>query len=736
MARLSGILILIAVLDLPCGVAQERGSAFRIARVSESPKLQELASAAAREAGGWVKDFRQYNPGDGNPASLETTVFLAYDDSNLYVVFVCKDEPGRVRARMAKREAIEGDDSVTVYLDTFFDRQHAYMFSANPLGVQADGMIAEGQEDDLSFDTLWHSQGRLTPDGYVVLMAIPFKSLRFPARAAQTWGLALGRVIPRKNEFSTWPYISSQREGFVHQFATLEGLSAISPGRNLQFIPYGIFTDARFLDTRSGPEFRKEYDGRAGLDAKIVLRDALALDVALNPDFSHVESDEPQVTINQRFEVFFPEKRPFFIENAAYFRTPVNLFFSRRIADPRFGARLTGKVRRWAIAGLAMDDRAEDARGAQADTIRGRSAGVGVLRLRREFGEQSGIGLLATSRDFAGGANRVVSLDSRLKLSPNWVFTGQLAHSSTRQFDGARSSGPAYFAELEHIGRHFIHSGACADYSPRFFTELGFIPRVDIRETSHHASYRWRRESGLLLSFGPSALALANWDRRGRLQDWVHESEFAAEFAGQTELSIKRSESFELFEEAGFRKHSTSLWFRTDWLDWLGLSAQYRLGTNANFFPASGPPFLADSADGQFKVALRPGRRVLLEQFYTYSRLRTRGPRPSGIFTNHILRSKLNLQLTHRLSLRTILDYDALLPNQSLVALERDKRLGADALLTYLVNPGTALHVGYTDKYGNVALSPDDPQTLRHIGSPTTSTGRQFFVKLSYLFRY
>ena len=169
------------------------------------------------------------------------------------------------------------------------------------------------------------------------------------------------------------------------------------------------------------------------------------------------------------------------------------------------------------------------------------------------------------------------------------------------------------------------------------------------------------------------------------------------------------------------------------------MSALYRQGTNVNYFPASGPAFLANATDAQFKLTLRPARQVLFEQIYTYSRLgarRVAGSRPAGIFNNHILRSKLNLQFTRRLSLRTILDYDAVLPNESLVALEREKRIRADVLATYLVNPSTALYAGYTDAYENVGLDPSASPALRRIGSPTTSTGRQIFVKLSYLFRF
>jgi hypothetical protein len=336
---------------VPRGIAQAPPQALRIPRVSRAPKLEEFLNGATREAETTVTGFRQREPGDGVPVSQATAAYLSYDDKNLYIVFVCKDEPNKIRARLAKREDILSDDLVGVYLDTFHDRQHAYLFATNPLGVQLDAIKTEGQDTDYSFDTLWHSEGRLTPEGFIVWIAIPFKSLRFSNAPTQTWGIALVRTVVRNNEFSFWPYITRRVEGFAQQLATLEGLEGISLGRNLQFIPYGIFTRAHFLDTQA-PEFRTQTDGRPGLDAKIVLRDALTIDVALNPDFSQVESDEPQVTINQRFEVFFPEKRPFFIENAGFFQTPENLFFSRRIADPQFGVRLTGKVGRWALGAL------------------------------------------------------------------------------------------------------------------------------------------------------------------------------------------------------------------------------------------------------------------------------------------------------------------------------------------------------------------------------------------------
>src|SRR5436190_8131451 len=365
-----------------------------------------------------ITEFRQRDPGDGVPVSRTTTVFVSYDENNLWVAFVCEDEPREVRGHLTRREATTEDDQVIVYIDTFRDGQRAYFFAANPLGVQRDGIVSEGQDEDDSFDTVWHSEGTLTDSGYVVRIQIPFKSLRFSSAPEQTWGIALGRIIQRNNEESYWPYITRRVQGFVQQFARATGLRNISPGRNLQFIPYGMATAARYLeaDSPAGAAFSAQRELHGGLDSKIVLRDAFALDLALNPDFSQVESDEPQVTINQRFEVYFPERRPFFLENAGFFQTPATLFFSRRVADPQFGVRLTGKAGRWAMGGLAIDDRASGRLAPPGDPLRGTRTTDGVMRVRREFGEQSSIGFLATSRDFGPSSNRVVSVDAGFKL--------------------------------------------------------------------------------------------------------------------------------------------------------------------------------------------------------------------------------------------------------------------------------------------------------------------------------
>ena len=693
---------------------------------------------------GVVRGFRQRDPGDGVPCSLETGASVSYDDENLYVLFVADDDPAKVRAHLARREDILGDDRVEVYLDTFQDGHRAYLFACNPLGVQLDGVLVEGQDEDDTFDTLWYSDGKLTPQGYVVRMTIPFRSLRFDNRRAQTWGIALGRIIQRRNEESYWPYITKRVHGFVPQFAAARGLEGISPGQNVQLIPYGISTRSRFLDMESKlPGFRNRDELRGGLDSKLVLHDQFALDVALNPDFSQVESDEPQVTINQRYEVTFPERRPFFIENASFFQTPTELFFSRRIADPQFGMRLTGKAGRWTVGGLAMDDRAPGLKVPLGDRLRGDRAVDAVVGIQRDIGKQSSLGLLATSRDFGPSFNRVFSLHTRLQLDPTWSLTAQAMHSFTQPSSGPRRNGRGYYAELIRDGRHFSYDAYVNDLRPDFSASLGHVKRVDITKFKQSAEYYWRPDHSGLVKFGPKLTMTRTNDHTGRIQDWSVEGDFELKFTGETKLQVGRIEAFERYEGFGFTQYTTLIEFSTELLKWLALDAAANFGTGINYDPAKKlAPFLGNAQEAEATLTLRPSPQLRFDQTFIYNRLITRpgsGPpidsTSSRIFENPLVRWKLNYQVSRALSLRAIVDYEAVWPNVSFVKLDREQQVTGDALATYLLNPGTALYVGYTNRQENLALETGPPSILRRTDYPGLATGRQFFFKISYLIR-
>jgi hypothetical protein len=718
----SSLIVVSLALSIALSNAATPKPALRIPYVSNAPKWEDFVPG--RESGPelLVADFRQRQPHDGDPASQPTAVYLSYDDKNLYAVFVCTDQPGKVRAHVSRRESISDDDTVGLLLDTFHDGRRAYMFFANPLGVQLDGIATEGHPDDLSFDTVWRSDGRLTRFGYIVRIAVPFKSLRFRPDGG-AWGVSLTRKIKRNDEYSSWPYITDRLEAFVPQFGILEGLTPRLKGRNIDVIPYGFLAHERLLDDAGG--YRARPETRGGLDAKAVLHNTLTLDVTVNPDFSQVESDEPQVTVNQRYEVFFPEKRPFFLENAGFFETPETLFFSRRIVDPQLGARLTGKIGPWEIGVLTMDDRAPG----NLDGT-GQRAHIEVGRIQREVGAAT-FGVTYESRQFEGGANQVISEDTRIKLGANWIAAGQVVYSNTRIPGDPTSSGSAWFGELRHSGRHLQYFTQYRDRSPEFAADLGFIPRVDIREVKNVAEYRWKPQAGWLLSYGPSVIATAAWNHAGSLQDWSVETPFSFDFKGPSNLTVSRIEAFERFRNLGFRKDSSDVQFSYNKWKWLGVLADYSEGRAVNYNPAAGLlPQAADSIEGNLNLTFRPTTRARFDETYFYTRLGSPG---ASVFTNHLCRSKLNYQFTRELSARVIVDYNAVLPNLSLTSLDRTKRFATDLLLTYLIHPGTALYVGYTDQRENFGFLGASQAELQRMGGPWLSTGRQFFVKISYL---
>jgi len=715
-----------------------------IPRAVHPPKMEDFVNGGDSRSGIMVSDFRQRDPGDGVPVSQRTAAYLSFDDKNLYVVFVCEDEPGQVRGRMSKREDTSGDDSVSVYLDTFHGGQEAYYFSANPLGIQSDGILT-GSSGDGRFDTLWHSDGQLTSDGYITLMAIPFKSLRFSSESNQSWGIGLGRYIARTSEHAFWPFITRRVKSQTQQLGAAEGLEGISTGHNIQLIPYATYTNARLLDVGI-PRYYTQTETRAGLDAKMVLGSNLTLDFTANPDFSQVETDDPQVTVNRRFEVFFREKRPFFLDNIGYFETSLGLLFTRRIADPQFGARVTGKLGRWNLGLLATDDQAPGKVVDTRNSVYGKRALVGAARFQREFGKDSSVGMLATERAFGLSENRVSSADTKIRLTPTWYVSGQAAYSQDRRYDNkediVRSTGTAYSASLTHGGRNFTYSAGYQDFSPGFRAPLGFVPRVNIRRGSQYVGYFARPANSKIYSFGPSLSVAASWDHAGNLQDKSTNIDYTMAFAGSG-FTVTRYDAYESYLTRGFRYATTSGSFYANWLKQLSLYGGYGMGTGVNYSTPPGlEPFVGNVQNATFGFTWRPERRLRFDEYYYYNSFRAprgfagSGEERPGVFTSHIARSKINLQLTKALSFRAIVDYYFLSPNSVLFNSDRYKQLSGDVLLTYMIHPGTALYIGYNSRFENLETDPSGSSGLHRTGPPIYPSGSQLFVKFSYLLRY
>ncbi len=720
---------------------------LRIPRVSRPPRLADFLNGTPREAEAVVTTFWQFDPHDGEPVSEPTTAYLSYDKTNLYVGWICKDDPKKIHARVAPRKQIDLDDRVTINIDTFQDHKHAYWFDVNPYGIQYDGRTTDGIGDDPSWEGVWYSEGRITETGYVVLETIPFRSLRFPKASKQIWYICLARAIQRNSEFSIWPFISHQKlPQFVGQFAPVEIDEDISPGRNVQLIPYGILSKDNYLDPSLGLQQELEHTG--GLDAKAVLHDALTLDLALNPDFSEIGTDDPKVQVNQRFEVTYPERRPFFLENASIFSMPEELFFSRRIVNPQYGLKLTGALGRWGLGALASDDRAPGQVLAQGVSGHGDRALDGVFRTEREFGHQSHAGLFLAGTKFEKTSNRVGSVDARYVTANNWTIAGQATTTQTDAGAAGKSAGPGYILRLKKTDNHASFQNFYTDRSAGLNSTLGYISRTNIRKLENFEYYLWK-PAGAVLAYGPQLDGVVIYDHAGVLQNWNVEPGFLLTLPRLTTLTLTQDVGYELYQGQGFRERLTTLSILTSWYKWVDLNATWSAGRQPNYYPATGvTAFLGSANNASVDMTLHPHPHLKLEEIYYYTRLATRpdsmpanslpaGALPMGvIFSNHLIRSKINYQFTRDYSFNAILDYNALLPNHALVASTYSKQADATLLFTYLPHPGTAVYVGYADTFQNVDYSADASPAYAITNQPGTSTDRQIFVKFSYLLRF
>jgi hypothetical protein len=817
--------------------AQIGPPALTIPRLQRAPSLDdfltmqpqgEIALQMAKVTG-----FTQRNPYDGQPVSEPTEAYLGYDQKNLYAVFVCFDDPGKIRARMSVREDIYDDDQVEIILDTFHDRRRAYAFQTTPLGVQWDAIWTEASREeqtaghfDTSFDTVWDSRGKVTAKGFVVLISIPFKSLRFPAGKLQQWGIILYRGITRKNEDSFWPQISRRVEGRLGQAATLYGLEGISPGRDVELIPYGLLRGYHALNDidPTNPFFQNAgLQGQPGMDAKFVFHDHFTVDLTANPDFSQIESEDPQITVNQRYAVYFPEKRPFFLENEDFFRTPMDLFFTRSIGDPSAGIRLTGKDGPYSVGLISTDDRSPGLAVPYNDSLAGIRSYFTIARVSRDIFRQSSVGVLYTDWECPATHefNRIGGVDSRIKFNQNWTLDGQAVTSSSNIIgnvvspnyqannceqnlypfssgnagNGNYFAGPADRVELRRDGLHLTYDGIYNDISPGFVSIPGFINRVDIRETYQELDYRFRPKHGWVQAWGPSLNTRFDFDHTGLRLDTFYAPYLSISGKGHTVIHLRPFEEFRerlrpqdfcflgyanycpstmtQFGNQDYHEHQAGATIQNSYFKKATFAASYYWGDGPNFeaeppadtTPPTLPtpynqPFLAREDSAAVSLTLRPMQPLKIENTYLFERLRTKestyqfedGLTPGighSIFNDHIIRSKWNWQFTPQLSARMILQYNDLLAGTPLPGtgassspytyLPTAKQFNADFLITYLLHPGTAVYVGYNSDLQNLNVQPStaaQPGQVTNTAKGYLNDSRQFFVKVSYLFRF
>ncbi|MET0625049.1 MAG: DUF5916 domain-containing protein [Pyrinomonadaceae bacterium] len=785
----------------------EKSAPVTVARFEAPPVIDGKLDDEVWKGAAVLKDFYQTDPGYNIAPSKPTEVLIGYDARFLYFGFRAYDEPDKVRSTVAKRDSVAEDDNVRIILDTYNDQRRAYILIFNPLGVQQDGILTEGSGEDYSVDILMESKGVITSDGYTVEVAVPFKSLRYHSGKDQLWGVHAYRRIKRfNNELDSWMPISRNISGLLNQAGHITGLEEISAGRTLELIPSLTLSQTgrrvRGLPPRIPPNdplatipdrfINPSVEMDPGLTAKLGITPTITLDLALNPDFAQVEADQTVVTANQRFPIFFEEKRPFFLEGIEIFRTPLTVVHTRAIVDPDAAVKLSGKRGRNTFGLLLASDNApgnytEDERTeirqneerflidpvntAFDDRIRlvDRNAQIGILRVKRDVGKDSNIGFIATAYGFPERHNYVAGFDGRVRLNQQTTVSFQVLGTHSRRFffDAERGgdffrtgNGFAYYLYYEKAGKNLNYNWTSLGRTRDYRASVGFTRRVNTNYDGFFVSYGSDpKPKAKFVSWRVFNAGSMNYDWQGRMQTWIDESQAIFSFKYQGYVGVGFVGGYDRIFEEEFGPVRTATragtfagpdpersTYRKIPYIYGGItpSKKYSLFVNLtrtygelDFDFGAGPryPRVSPAALADPNAPLDPGPGKAVNLFVSFSYQPTDALRASLDYT----KSKLVRNDTGRTAfdvniyaLRATYQFSRF--TFARARLDYDtlaSNLRTQFLLGWTPNPGTSFYAGYNDDLNRNGFSPFTGQ----LEPGFRRNGRTFFIKMSYLIR-
>jgi hypothetical protein len=750
-------------------------------RIDQSIDIDGDLNEPVWEQAAVLSGFSRYAPVDGQPADHATNVLVWYSPTAIHFGIRAAAPPGSVRATLADRDRIQSDDHIIFFLSTYNDGRQALVFGVNPLGVQLDGSLAEGtrgsgggfaglsggrETPDLSPDFVFQSKGRVTANGYDVEVRIPFKSIRYQAHAQQDWGIHVTRLIPHQGIEDSWAPAKRDAASFLGQSGRLKNLTDLRRGLVLDLNPVATAK----LDGLDGPS-GWSYDPtrpEVGMNLRWGITPNLTMNGTVNPDFSQVESDAGQFSFDPRQALFFPEKRPFFLDGIEQFATPNNLIYTRRVVAPIAAAKITGKVTgRTNLAFLsAVDDRSLSASGNDHPIFN-------ILRLQQDIGAGSRAALVYTDRIEGNRSNRVVGSDARLVWNDIYSLTVQGA-LSRNAVGGQVTTAPLWQGVFARTGRRFGMRYTVRGVDPDFRAAAGFISRTGI------ASGNFNHQ---LITYGKPGSLMERWSSDVVLDGtWQYDELMAGRSSQDRKLHFNNNFTLRggwrvggslLIETFGYDKALYSDYYlgqqtaaglqfipypdgpRLPNLDYvfsatmpqragLEFDALVLWGKDENFYEWSS----ADIIFLNVGTAWKPTDKLRVDARYQLQSFRRRTDQ-SMVGIRRIPRVKAEYQISRPIFVRVVGEYNSdwqddlrddsrtnlpiYIRNAATGAYERAattylKSFRADWLFSYQPTPGTVLFAGY----GNTLANPDDFE-------PRASRLRRvqdgFFVKLSYLFR-
>lgn len=700
-------------------------------------ELNDPGWQGAARATGWV----EYFPNEMARPPVASEAWVTYDDDHLYLAFIAYDDPATIRTSLRDRDQAFRDDFIGIMLDTYGDAAWAYELYVNPSGVQMDlRMTGDGNEDS-GFDLVWDADSKITERGWQVEMAVPFKSLRFPARPEQVWRANFWRTRPRESRAQhTWAALSRNEQCFLCQWGTLTGIRGVEPGGSLELLPAVVASHSSSLvdpdDADSGLG-NDDLEGEASLTARYAHPSGITLEGTVNPDFSQVESDVAQIDVNTTFALFFPERRPFFQEGSDLFSTYFTVVYTRQINDPLVATKAIVRRGRTAYAYLgAYDEHSPILLPFQERSFVGLGQGSfsNIGRVRRTYGQSSYVGAVLTDRrlEKGGGSGTTGGVDGRHRFLDKYRFEYQLLTSHTVEpdeagptarlggftfddgahtavFDGESFSGWGGYASLERSARFWNFDFDYWASSPTFRADNGFETRNDLQRFVMFQELNWYPKHSWIDQLTVDTRVSRTWTYEGGRKE------------GFVNPTVELSLPFQTFFEAG------PIWsyerFRgvdfDDQLSWfVFLRSTLIERVTAGFYLEVGDevarnletPALGDETFLEVFGTLKPLDRLIIEPSVRWSHLEVDG---QEVFDGYIFRARTNFNLTRRLFGRVVLQYD-----------DFDERLSLEPLVTYQINPFTLFYVGSTSAFDRFEEQDEFVQT-----------SRQFFLKFQYLYQ-
>lgn len=722
-------------------ITEELPEETREAEVFQVPATNgEITVDGQLDAGEWDSALElsldyETRPGENIDPPVETSCYVTHNDSYLYAACRAHDpEPETIRARLSDRDRAFSDDFVGIVVDPFNDERRAFEFFVNPLGVQMDLFNDDvGGRESESWDAIWDSAGRITEEGYEVEMAIPFHQLRFPkTNGKQVWGFDAVRFYPRnqRHRIALQP-MDRDVNCYLCQISKLEGFEGISPGRNLEIVP--TLTAGR-TETREDLPDGDFTDGGVDSDPGVTVRwgvtPNLTVGATVNPDFSQVEADVAQLDVNTTFTLFFPERRPFFLEGADFFSTPFNAVFTRNVSDPDWGTKLTGKMGKNAIGLFVAQDKVTTLlfpgpQGSDLDIFDFETTDA-VVRYRRDFGNNSAIGVLATGRRGDDYSNGVAGVDGLYRMGDSDSIRFQFLSSSTEypgtiatDFDQPMGSfsDQAYTVRYRHSERNWNWNVMRQDVGEDFRADLGFMPRVGTTFTLGGFNRNfWGEEDDWYTRITMGS----DWDLTEDSTGQVLEREF--EIRGsvggpkQSYLWLNVGDRERYFDGVTFDERFANTWFEISptGKSWFGLFAW--VGDSIDFANTQAGDSVVVEPSIRYDIGLHLRARL----DHTYSKLNVAG---GELFEANLSQLRLVYQFNVRMFARAIFQYRDVVRDPTLYEDEVDpesQSLLTQLLFSYKLNPQTVLFVGYSDN------------RVAEESFGLTASDRALFFKLGY----